>query len=82
MTMTDRPLEALRLPPRGLPREVSASYIGVSPRKFDALVADGRMPRPVRIDGRVLWDRIALDRAFGRLAGQDEDDGDAWKDGA
>lgn len=81
--MSDRPPEALKLPPRGVSREASASYVGVSPRTFDKLVADGRMPRPVRINGRVLWDRIALDRAFARLAGQDDDDDDdLWKDGA
>jgi len=80
--MTDRPPEALKLPPRGVPRETAAAYVGVSARTFDKLVADGRMPRPVRINGRVIWDRIALDRAFGRLAGQDEDGDDPWGDGA
>jgi predicted DNA-binding transcriptional regulator AlpA len=35
--------------------------------KFDELVGDGRMPKPKRIDGRVVWDRIELDEAFAAL---------------
>ncbi|MDX0836931.1 hypothetical protein GOD90_24320 [Sinorhizobium medicae] len=53
--------------PRGLNREQSAAYIGVSPSKFDQMVADRRMPRPKRIDGRTVWDRYQLDSAFDDL---------------
>lgn len=53
--------------PRGLNREQSAAYIGVSPAKFDQLVADKRMPRPKRVDGRTIWDRFQLDAAFDDL---------------
>jgi hypothetical protein len=42
-------------------------YIGISPSKFDELVADGRMPGPVKIDGRKLWDIRHLDLAFDAL---------------
>ena len=56
------------LPPRGLNREASAAYVGLSPSKFDRLVADRRMPRPKRIDGRTVWDRFALDTAFEALS--------------
>lgn len=28
------------------------------------MVADGRMPRPKRIDGRVVWDRLRVEAAF------------------
>jgi predicted DNA-binding transcriptional regulator AlpA len=35
--------------------------------KFDEMVDDGRMPRPKRIDGRIVWDRIKLDEAFDAL---------------
>lgn len=55
------------LAPRGLNREASAAYIGVSPTKFDELVHDQRMPRPKRVDGRRIWDRLALDEAFSAL---------------
>jgi predicted DNA-binding transcriptional regulator AlpA len=57
----------VNLPPRGLAREAAAQYIGISPSKFDEMIADGRMPKPVRIDSRTLWDRQALDRAFDAL---------------
>ncbi len=60
------------LPPRGLCREVSALYIGISPSKFDAMVVDGRMPQPKRIDTRKVWDRTALDLAFEALPAEEE----------
>ena len=52
------------LPPRGLSRVQAAEYIGVSPSTFDKMVAEGEMPPPKRIRGRVIWDRKALDCAF------------------
>jgi predicted DNA-binding transcriptional regulator AlpA len=60
-------------PIRGLRREEAARYVGVSPTKFDQLVADGRMPVPVRIDGCVVWDVRQLDVAFDALIGDDAD---------
>ena len=56
------------LPPRGLSRLQSAEYIGVGAGKFDEMVADGRMPKPVRIDSRTVWDRDKLDAAFAALS--------------
>lgn len=55
------------LPPRGLCREAAAQYVGISAGKFDQMVVDGRMPKPRRIDGRKIWDRVALDIAFDEL---------------
>lgn len=52
------------LPPRGLSRATAAAYIGIGVTKFDQLVNRGLMPKAVQIDGRKVWDRIALDRAF------------------
>jgi predicted DNA-binding transcriptional regulator AlpA len=57
----------VNLPPRGLQREAAAQYIGISVGKFDEMVADRRMPKPVQIDGRKVWDRRALDLAFDGL---------------
>ncbi|MEW4397433.1 hypothetical protein AB1J06_01970 [Agrobacterium tumefaciens] len=54
-------------PPRGMSRDEAARYIGVGTTKFDQMVKDGRMPKPKRVDGRTLWDRIKLDDAFTRL---------------
>jgi predicted DNA-binding transcriptional regulator AlpA len=52
---------------RGLRRNEAYTYVGVSASKFDQLVADGRMPKPVRIDGCVIWDVRDLDLAFEAL---------------
>ena len=53
--------------PRGLCRGEAAAYIGVSPCKFDEMVADQRMPSPKRIDGRKVWDVRDLNLAFDAL---------------
>lgn len=67
---------------RGLSRVQAAQYVGISPSKFDQLVADGRMPRPVKIDGRSLWDVRRLDMAFDALATTDDDEvaDPSWSD--
>ena len=57
----------LSLAPRGLSRVQAAEYIGVGVTKFDELVVDGRMPKPKRNDGRIVWDRVKLDEAFNAL---------------
>ena len=62
----------LSLAPRGLSRVRSAAYIGVGPSLFDAMVDDGRMPKPKRINGRVIWDRVEIDFAFDALPHKDE----------
>jgi predicted DNA-binding transcriptional regulator AlpA len=64
------------LPPRGLSREVAAEYFGISPSSFDLGVKDGTIPPPRRFRGRVLWDRIELDRAFDELPGSEN--GNPW----
>lgn len=64
--MTIRP-DPISYPPRGLSRDEAARWIGMGATKFDELVKDGRMPRGKRIDGRVIWDRYALDAAFADL---------------
>jgi predicted DNA-binding transcriptional regulator AlpA len=75
MTEHVRPRDVLpsSLPPRGLSRVLAAAYIGVSPTKFDELVADRRMPKAIRIDGRRVWDRLKIDEAFAAL----DEDGEA-----
>lgn len=72
------------LAPRGLSRAQSAAYIGIGATKFDQMVADGRMPKPKRIDGRVLWDRVALDEAFEALPtdGPADQDANPWDEQA
>jgi predicted DNA-binding transcriptional regulator AlpA len=62
----------LSLEPRGLNRARAAAYVGVSPSLFDEMISDGRMPRPKRINSRVVWDRKRLDEAFEALPSEDE----------
>jgi excisionase family DNA binding protein len=52
-------------------RDEAARYVGVGVTKFDEMVADGRMPRPKSINGRVRWDRLRLDMAFSDLPDDD-----------
>ena len=66
------------LPPRGLSRAQAAAYIGISPSLFDEMVRDGRMPEPVRINSRVLWDRLQLDEAFAALSDVGTGGKDPW----
>lgn len=68
------------LPPRGLSRVQAAAYVGISPTLFDEMVADGRMPKPVRINARTVWDRVKLDEAFAALGDGDIVAGDPWDD--
>jgi predicted DNA-binding transcriptional regulator AlpA len=75
--MRERNVLLQNLAPRGLSRVQSAGYIGVSPTLFDAMVADGRMPKPTRINNRVVWDRVKLDEAFAALSDNGGDD-DPW----
>jgi predicted DNA-binding transcriptional regulator AlpA len=66
------------LPPRGLSRVQAAAYVGISPSLFDEMVKDGRMPKPVRINGRTIWDRLKLDEAFAALSDEDRKGDDPW----
>ena len=73
-----RPVDILpaSLAPRGLSRVQSAVYVGVGATKFDEMVADRRMPKPKRVDGRNVWDRLALDEAF--VALPSDEDANPW----
>lgn len=50
------------LTPRGLNRDAAAAYVGVSASLFDRLVRAGKAPKAIELDGRRVWDRLALDR--------------------
>lgn len=56
--------------PRLLGRKMAAAYVGLSPNSFDAEVARGTFPAPVKVAcRRKLWDRVALDRRLDQLSG-------------
>jgi predicted DNA-binding transcriptional regulator AlpA len=61
---------------RGLRRNEASAYVGFSATKFDQLVTDGRMPKPLRVDGCVIWDVRDLDVAFDAL--KDSEDRNPW----
>jgi len=68
------------VPRRGLSHDEAAMYIGVSSGKFDAMLVDGRMPAPRRIDGRKIWDIHDLDLAFDALPREDVPVPGSWDD--
>jgi excisionase family DNA binding protein len=69
------------IPRRGLSRVEAAMYLGIGTTKFDKMIADGRMPKPRRIDGRKIWDIRALDVAFDALPIEDSPSiGNSWDD--
>ena len=57
-------------PRRGLRRVDAAAYVGVSPSKFDQMITDGRMPKPIKMDACAVWDMRQLDQAFENLIDQ------------
>ena len=56
-------------PRRGLDHDEAATYVGVNLSIFDNMVRDGRLPKPVELDGELVWDLVQLDRAMDRLMG-------------
>jgi predicted DNA-binding transcriptional regulator AlpA len=64
------------LPPRLISREAAAAYVCVSPNTFDAMVREGKMPRPrILTDRRRAWDRCELDNAIDHLPRDGENAG-------
>ncbi len=75
------PSQTRPVPRRGLSRTEAALYLGISPSKFDELVADGRVSRPRLIDKRKVWDVFELDLAFDDLPRDDHKSvGNSWAD--
>ena len=67
VTCAVSPQDTVAYAPRGMSRDEAARYVGVGNTKFDEMVTDGRMPRPKRVDGRVIWDRLRIEAAFSDL---------------
>jgi predicted DNA-binding transcriptional regulator AlpA len=73
--------EARPVPRRGLSRQESAMYLGISAVKFDELVRDGIMPSPKRVGSRRLWDVRQIDVAFDALPTENNaSQGTTWDD--
>lgn len=65
---------------RGLNRVEAAGYIGIGTTLFDELVCDGRMPKPMQIGKRKVWDARAVDQSFTLLSEDRESDHNEWDD--
>lgn len=69
------------LAPIGGGREVAAAYLSLSATKFQALVDRGMMPKPKRVDGRLIWDLEEVRLAFKTLLADDDAPlDDSWSD--
>jgi predicted DNA-binding transcriptional regulator AlpA len=62
----------LAYPPRGLRAPRAAAYLGMGETSFLALVADAALPKPKRIRGMTIFDRLELDAAFDALTDEDQ----------
>jgi predicted DNA-binding transcriptional regulator AlpA len=61
---------------RGLNRQQAAHYIGITASLFDDLIEEGRLPKPIRIKRRTVWDIRQLDEAFDDLGNCDSNSWD------
>src|SRR6516165_4919117 len=67
MSATEKLQDHLAYPPRLLAVDRASSYVGFGSTKFLEMVDDGRMPKPVDVDGSKRWDRFELDDAVDNL---------------
>lgn len=74
MVSSSKIQDHLAYPPRGLRAPRAAAYIGVSETSFLHLVDEGVMPKPKRVKGMNIWDRLELDAAFESLAPERQDE--------
>lgn len=59
--------DALSYPPRLLRADRAAAYLGMSQTTFLDLVAQGLLPKPVKLRGMRAWDRLKLDATVDAL---------------
>jgi predicted DNA-binding transcriptional regulator AlpA len=64
---------SLSYAPRAMRAERAAAYLDIGRSKFHQLVAQGALPRPVRIGGIPTWDRLELDAAYEGMKEQDSE---------
>jgi len=74
MTMrVERPI-----PRRGLSRVEAATYLGISPSKFDELRKAGRVGPAKILDGRKVYAIEMLDDFFNELPDENHEAADEW----
>jgi hypothetical protein len=67
MSASEKLQDHLAYPPRLLAADRAASYVRFGSTKFLEMVDDGRMLKPVDVDGSKRWDRFELDDAVDNL---------------
>jgi len=55
--------DQLAYAPRMLRADRAAAYLAMSTSQFLGMVADGEMPKPIKMNSMSLWDRLELDSA-------------------
>ena len=61
----------LAYPPRTFRADRAAAYLSMSKSAFLDLVAEGKMPKPIKIGGMTMWDRLELDAALENMKEQE-----------
>jgi hypothetical protein len=59
--------DCLSYPPRLMPVELAARYVGFGVTKFKELIEERKMPQAIDVDGSPRWDRCDLDAAVDDL---------------
>ena len=76
---TARPLSAVRsVVRRGLSRVEAATYLGISPSKFDELRRANRIAPPKVLDGRLIFTVERLDEFLDSLPDEYQQSNDEW----
>jgi hypothetical protein len=79
MTITSRALGATRpVVRRGLSRVEAATYLGISPSKFDELRKADRIAPPKVLDGRLIFTVERLDEFLDALPDEKQADDGEW----
>ena len=63
---------------RGFSRGEAATYIGISPSKFDELRKANRIGPPKILDGRLIFTVEMLDEFFDALPDENQADNEDW----
>lgn len=59
-----------------MPKSTAAEYTSLSVEKFLRAVADRELPPAIKLRGKELWDRVAIDRRLDQLAAGEDS---AWR---
>jgi predicted DNA-binding transcriptional regulator AlpA len=59
--------------PAMLSRQLAAGYCGLSVAAFEREVTAGRLPLPVKLGNRELWNKAKVDAALERIASGEDD---------